>query len=165
MPLALDLSGFEILVVDDDPTFRRILHRTLTELGARVTEVEAGARGVVELKRAREEGSPYQAIFLDTTLAGVNGFEIAALLREHPQELRRVILVLGPEIHPSELSRASEIGVGGHLVKPLNRPDLVRTLAAVTGAPEVVREPAPGSPRVRILLAEDSSDSRQIIRH
>lgn len=165
MRFALDLSGVDILLVDDDPTLRRILRRTLAEFGARVTEVEAGARGLVELKRARDAGAPYRVIFLDAGLAGVSGFEIAERLRQYPQELRGVILLLGPGPQRSELARTRDLGAGAHLERPFNRPDLLNALAAVTSVPAVMKEPAGDPPQVHILLAEDSTESRQIIGH
>jgi CheY-like chemotaxis protein len=166
MALALDLSGVKALLLEDDGAFRRILHRTLSEWNADVHSVEGGALASADLKQARDRGSPYRLIVLDTTMAGVNGFEVAARLEEHPEELRGVILLLGRNPRRQEMDRAATIGIGGYLVKPFTRAELLKTIGAALGVSSATKPPeVPPNRSLRVLLAEDSPDTQRIIRH
>ncbi|HEY8196759.1 MAG TPA: response regulator, partial [Gemmatimonadales bacterium] len=46
-------SGPSILVIDDQPTVRRMAHRLLSEWGFRVFEAESGEEGMEVLETAR----------------------------------------------------------------------------------------------------------------
>ena len=168
MAHALDLTGLRVLIVDDDYAFRALVSRILSEWGAEVVTVENGPRGIVELKRAREEGKPFAVAFLDVTLSGVNGFEVAQRLREqHPDELRRVVLMLGEQPSRHETDRARELGTAALITKPLTRPLLEETIRNVLGSAVSTAEPRPRVDRApsRVLVAEDSTDSLSLIRH
>ena len=162
------LDGVRALVVDDDPVIRRVFGRTLREWGAAVSEAENGARGIVELKRARDEGSPYDLAFLDASMSGVNGFEVVQRVREqHPDEARRFVLMVGEAHAPQDEARARSLGVGACVTKPLTRPGLVEAIARVLGPESRVPDDSAdrAGARTRILLAEDSADTRSIVGH
>ena len=162
------LDGIRTLIVDDDPGIRRVLGRTLREWGAALSEAENGARGIVELKRARDEGKPYELTFLDSAMAGVNGFEVAQRIREqHPDEVRRLVLMVEESHAAQDEARARALGLGACLAKPLSRPGVVEAIARVLGPESRAAEDAAIHPvaRTRILLAEDSADTRSIVGH
>ncbi len=57
------LNGLKTLVVDDNSTNRFILREMLIKHGVLVTEVKDAREGLIELKRAKNEGEPYSLLF------------------------------------------------------------------------------------------------------
>lgn len=166
MSQSLNLSRIRALIVDDEPSVRIVLRKILAEWGADVVEAESGPGAIVELKRARDGGGLFQLVILDSTLSPMDGFEVAERIKANPAELARTVLMLGPDRITEEITRARGTGAGGYVVKPLTRPALIGAIASLLNL-----EPAPASAppeakptaRFRLLLAEDSSDSRFII--
>src|ERR1039458_1926632 len=93
-----------------------------------------------------------QAILLDTTLDGMNGWEILPLLRRMDASSRTPVVLLsvgGPE-NPKQLPA----GADGWVSKPLNEEQLLTELARVLcGSGE----------KARILIVEDDRDLANII--
>ena len=68
-----------ILVVDDEPDIRNILHILLSSRGYEVDEAENGLRAV-ELVRAQPD---YDLIILDIMMPGMDGVSACAEIRRH----------------------------------------------------------------------------------
>ncbi len=163
MSQALNLKKIRMLIVDDDAGVRTVLRKALVEWGAEVVEVESGPGAIVEIKRARDAGTPFQLIFLDSTLSPMDGFEVAEVIRAHPAEFERTVLMVGPERVTDEIPRAHKLGAGGYVVKPLTRPGLIGAIVSLLSIePAAAAEDKPKA-RSRILLAEDSADIRYIV--
>lgn len=164
----LRLKGIRALVIDEDASVRVALRRTFAEWGAQVTEAESGARGLVELAREREAGHPFQLIFVASAMTPVDGFEVAQVLRAHPVEHARTVLMLRPEYIVEEMARVHELGIAAYVAKPLSRSPIVGAISAVLGADAGREASTPGldpkPKRSRILLAEDTADVAWIIR-
>ena len=74
-----DLDGLAVLVVDDHPVVRRVLHGLLSRYGCHVTTAEDG-ESAVEIARDPEEC--FDWVLLDRRMPGLDGLATAALLRE-----------------------------------------------------------------------------------
>jgi CheY-like chemotaxis protein len=161
-----NLKDIRTLVVDDEFSVRAVLRKTLADWGADVTEADAGARGIAELTRARDAGSPFQLIFVDSTMNLTDGFEVVERLKPHPKEFQRVVLMIGPEHMTKEVPRARALGAV-YVSKPLTRPAIIGAIATVLGIREEPTEPVPKPGqrrRLRVLLAEDTADVGWILR-
>jgi two-component system sensor histidine kinase/response regulator len=160
-----NLRDVRTLVIDDESSVRAVLTKTLTEWGARVSEVDAGARGIAELTRARDAGLPFELIFVDSTMAVTDGFEIVERLKRHPQELQRTVLMIGPDRTAQEIPRARDLGVV-YVAKPLTRTAIIGAIANVLGLPQESNESGQTVQRrrLRVLLAEDTADVSWILR-
>ncbi len=75
-------SAATVLVVDDDPDIRRVLVASLEALGYRVLEAMDGSSGLAAI----EEVVP-DLIVLDFAMPGMNGAEVARVLRERRPDL------------------------------------------------------------------------------
>jgi CheY-like chemotaxis protein len=81
------------------------------------------------------------------------------------------VMILTSDNRSSDIARTYKLGIGGYLVKPIRRSDLLNAISIAIGRtkaappepiPEaVVREEARS---VRILLVEDSADNRLLIQ-
>lgn len=119
------LADLEVLVVDDHPVVRRVLHRLLTGLGCRVTCAEDGA-SAVELASDPEEA--FDWVLLDRRMPGLDGLSTAARLREAvaTREARIALLVNDASDDPGSARLFDHV-----LVRP-QRPDALRSLLALT---------------------------------
>lgn len=99
-----------ILVVDDDPMFRRLMVRVLTEFGHVVQQ----AGGVQEaLTRARELEP--QTALVDIGLPDGDGFELTRELRALPGGPR--VLLISSDADASNGPAAADAGASGFLAK------------------------------------------------
>ncbi|HLZ26478.1 MAG TPA: response regulator [Chloroflexota bacterium] len=122
------VSGFDVLLVDDEPAFARAVRDLLALQGHHVTVVDSAAAALTAV-----EAHTYDVILTDYSLGEVTGAELAETLCDSP-DTPFVVLVTGyaTEIDdPSLLSR----GVNAVLPKPCRGEDLRQILARVSIAP------------------------------
>jgi two-component system sensor histidine kinase/response regulator len=174
-PVALaDLQGLRVLVVDDNATNRRILDDTLRAWGLLPTAVEGGREAIARLEQAAADGAPYGVVLLDYQMPDLDGFQVAAAIRERPGLAGTIIMMLSSLGLEGESVRARELGVRAHLTKPVRasvlREQLLRhgakamaRTAGIVETPSVsgpTRAPSPPLPLakrpLRVLLAEDN---------
>lgn len=96
-----------ILVVDDEPDIRNILHILLSSRGYEVDEAENGLRAV-ELVRAQPD---YDLIILDIMMPGMDGVAACTEIRQHSVA---PILFLTAKAQPADMSDA--YGSGGEII-------------------------------------------------
>ena len=114
-----------ILVVDDEPDIRNILHILLSSRGYEVDEAENGLRAV-ECVRAQPD---YDLIILDIMMPGMDGIEATRQLRMLPDPPHVLILTsLSPN---NTVERAIEAGAEGFVSKTDAPEDIIRRVADV----------------------------------
>lgn len=165
----INLKGVRILVIDDNATDRLILRETMVGLGAVVTDVDSGERGIGELKRARDEGSQFQLVLLDKRMPGMAGFQVIEEVRRDPVIAHTTIMMLTSDSSRKDLRRSREMGIGSYLVKPIKRTELLNAVAvtmsqAGVAAEEVQKAGIEGIRPLHILLADDSEDNRLLAK-
>ncbi len=116
-----------VLLVDDEEVVRHVVTRMLDTLGHEVLAVEEGEAALLEYRRARQAGTPYDVVIMDLTVQnGLGGREaVGLLLQEDPQA--RVILSSGYSNDPV-LCNFQEHGFKGVITKPYLIEDLRSTL-------------------------------------
>ncbi|KAA6461787.1 PAS domain S-box protein [Acidobacteria bacterium AB60] len=134
-----------VLLADANDATRPVVVEKLSRHGYRVVE----ATTVDETVAAAQNG--VHAILVDTSLDGMNGWEVLRLLRR-PDEERRVPVVLlsVADQNPAELPSEAE----GLVTKPVEENALVHELARVLCAP---------GETARVLVVEDDLDLANVI--
>ena len=170
----ISLAGVRTLVVDDHPTNLLILRETLGVWGAQVTEAGNGATALDELRRAAEQGMPYELLLLDCRMPGMNGFQVAEKLKESSLGNGLTVIMLTSDHWADDIARTYDLGLGGYLVKPIRRSDLYQTIGIALGRAKGTPPPAPVEPldlpsptvthALRVLLVEDSPDNQLLVR-
>jgi signal transduction histidine kinase/CheY-like chemotaxis protein len=172
---SISLEGLSALVVDDNPTNRRILEAQLHSWGM-LPETAASGRQAIEAIRLRtDRGSPFHVVLTDLHMPEMDGFELVRQLRGSQGTANRgvtVVLMLTSGEHRGDLARARELGIAACLTKPVRRSEL---RAAVSGAVSERKyangRAAPTPPAVRasvgrslhILLAEDNRVNQLLV--
>ena len=164
----LNLKGLRTLIVDDNSTNRLILAETLTAWGALITTAENGAQALTELVRARQEGESYGLVLLDCRMPGMDGFQLAQHIQNHPGLAAMTILMLTSEDRGGDMARARSLGIGAYLVKPIQRSELSKAIQSAmnrTSAGVQTQSAQEDFYRtadqlsLRLLLADDSEDN------
>ncbi|MGB3152629.1 MAG: response regulator, partial [Maribacter sp.] len=101
-----------ILVVDDDTPIRSLLRQELSDTGYRVREA---ANGKAALDMVRLEKP--DLIILDVMMPEINGFDVAAVLKNDPATMDIPIIILSIV---QDKERGFRIGVDRYLTKPID---------------------------------------------
>ncbi|MBI3951884.1 MAG: response regulator, partial [Acidobacteria bacterium] len=169
----LDLTGLKVLVVDDNATNRLILRKLLAGWGTVVSERASGEQGLAELRRAQAAGEPYQLVLLDGRMPIMDGFQVAEQMKADVGTSDITIMMLSSGSRRGDIRRVRELGIAGYVVKPVKSSDLLNAItAAMTHTTTAAMGSLPAERMagrdvqrpLRILLAEDSEDSRLLIQ-
>jgi CheY-like chemotaxis protein len=114
-----------VLIVDDDRAICNLLATLLGLWGFEVITVHSGP----EALRAEQLHRP-DIILLDVVMPGMDGSEVAKLVRARAHVKRRRPFIVSMSGHPNAQNgqRAQEAGIDLHYVKPLNPSHLQRLL-------------------------------------
>ncbi len=115
--------GRSILVVDDDPNIRSLLRQELTEAGHSVRLAENG-RQALALIREETPG----LVILDVMMPEMNGFDVAAVLKNDPTTMDIPIIILSIV---EDKERGFHLGVDRYLTKPIDTATLFREVGAL----------------------------------
>ncbi|MBD2605704.1 PAS domain S-box protein [Scytonema hofmannii FACHB-248] len=112
-----------ILVVDDDANIRELLRQQLENEGYNVREAKDGVDAIHQIKSARPD-----LILLDVMMPQINGFDVAAVLKNDPQTAEIPIIILSI-IENKE--RGYHIGIDRYLTKPINTEKLLHEIGSL----------------------------------
>ena len=116
-----------MLVVDDNVDAAEMLEMLLTKTGHEVRVVHDGRAAL----RAALDFRP-DVVLLDIGLPGLDGYEVAKRIRQHP-DLTSVVLVALTGYHQeTNGQRSQEAGFDYYLVKPADFQNVQQILATVS---------------------------------
>jgi len=128
-----------ILIADDDPNDQFFIQRELAKLGTCITVkfVNDGEEAVGYLEKAaglsdRANYPVPTVIFVDLKMPRLNGFELLAWLKAHPQLKQIPTVVVSSSDTQSDIDQSYSLGANAYLVKPANVEDF-RKLFRTTG--------------------------------
>jgi len=125
--------GKRILLAEDNELNAEIAIEILSEAGFMVDRVEDGLKCVEAVKRA--ENDYYDIILMDIQMPNMNGYEATRAIRKLSDSTKARIKILAMTANAFEEDKreAFRSGMNGHLAKPVNVHDLMKTLAAILG--------------------------------
>jgi putative two-component system response regulator len=125
-----------ILVVDDEPHNRQLLLAMLTSFGWQVELAASGCEALASLH------SGIDLVLLDLMMPGLDGFEVARIIRSNPTVADLPILMVTALSGKEERLRAVEAGANDFLAKPVDYTELrvrVTSLLKVKAAQDAVK--------------------------
>ncbi len=169
-----ELTGREVLIVDDNATNRRVLAELVRHWGGRPTSVASGPEALDELRWAAARGTPFPLVLLDGMMPEMDGYQVAERIRQDPALAGTGVVMLTSADRQGDAARCRALGVG-FLVKPVKPTELNRAIAAAfaspgggaKAAPTVATTPAATADSkvrpLRILVAEDNAVNQRVI--
>jgi CheY-like chemotaxis protein len=136
-----------VLVVDDDPTLRRLVTANLQKAGFTVTAASTGEEALDLLKRQSPD-----LVLLDIMMPGIGGWATLEKIRSTP-ELNSVRVLLHSVV--ADPDKAYQLGAHGILQKPAELGHIVA---------EVKRLLSRESVECDVLLVEDDPPTRDMMR-
>ncbi len=113
-----------VLVVDDFHVNRAVLRALLQRRGHAVTEAEDGLEAV-----DRVCADPPDLVFMDLDMPRLDGLEATRRIRQLEEGRRHTpIVALTGKAFEEDIRRTRDAGMDAHVAKPVQLPDLVRTL-------------------------------------
>jgi CheY-like chemotaxis protein len=109
-----------VLVVDDDAVIRQLV---VVNLELEGFEVHTAVDGVDCLEMVREIAP--QVITLDIMMPRMNGWDVAARLREEPDTAAIKMIMLTARAQEADVKRGMRVGVDYYLTKPFDPDELI----------------------------------------
>lgn len=119
----------QILVIDDEDLIRELVQACLEDLGG--WETLAAASGEEGLQLAQMK--PFDAILLDMSMPGMDGFEVYERLQSNPKTQAIPVILLTAKVLPSDRDRFDKMGVAGVISKPIEPITLTEAIAEILG--------------------------------
>ena len=171
-----DLRGHRALVVDDNEQARMAIRDMLEGMTFDVVDVSSGAQALNELTMAQALGRPFDIVYLDWRMPGMDGVQAARQIRAMPLSTRPILVLVSAHGREEMLIEAGSVGITSLLVKPVSPSLLFDTTMEALGAHAVhgqefrtshmdlLDEPEPtlSLRGARVLLAEDNEMNQQI---
>jgi signal transduction histidine kinase/DNA-binding response OmpR family regulator len=154
-----DISGVKMLVVDDNPTNRKIAKTQLSSWGVQCSLAKSGLEALQLLRKARQVGEIFKIAIIDRQMPEMNG-EMLARNITNDESLKDTLLIMMTSIgQRGDAKKMKELGFSAYLTKPVRQSDLYDCLAQVLG---VSRKKAKGGEQKKELITRHSiSESRR----
>jgi len=164
---AADLKDKAVLVVDDNETNRRLLEKLLLAWGMKPVLTTDGITGVDEYQKSVSRDETYPLVLLDVNMPRMDGYEVAAKLREIAPAERTAIVVLSSSFSVPSHSSPQQLQIGRKLSKPIRRAELHEAIVSVLSSGSERAGPAPqdvqaAAKSLRLLLVEDNTINQKL---
>jgi signal transduction histidine kinase/DNA-binding response OmpR family regulator len=166
-----DLRGRRVLIIDDNPNARAVLDGMLSGMTFVVHEAASGLEGVEMVRRAGEIAEPYEIVFIDWQMPGIDGIETGKRIRALPNLTVHPQLVMVTAYGREEvLKQAEGSGFANVLIKPVTPSMLFDSAVEALGAESETKLDVPSRPTqelsrlrgAKILLAEDNELNQEV---
>jgi len=135
-----------ILVVDDDTPIRSLLRQELGDVGYLVKEAANGKAALDMVRMAKPD-----LIVLDVMMPEINGFDVAAVLKNDPATMDIPIIILSIV---QDKERGLRIGVDRYLTKPINTEQLFHEIE------ELLEQ---GVSKKKVLVVDEDASAVKIL--
>ena len=167
-----DLRGRRVLIIDDNAQAREVLASMLTSMTFVVHEAPSGREGIELVRQAVGRGEPYEIVFIDWQMPGLDGIETGKLIRALPNLSAPPHLVMVTAYGREEVLRqAEQTSFENVLIKPVTSSMLFDSVVQVlTDVRDPKRESQIASPEIdlssirgaHVLLVEDNELNREV---
>ncbi len=115
----IDLSGKNILIVDDAKENVRLFYAYLKEVGADADFAYGGREAVEKFKE-----KDFDLVLLDLQMPEIDGYQAIRMMKEHNLEIP--IIALTAHAMDEERVRTKKAGFSDHITKPVTSTDLIK---------------------------------------
>jgi two-component system, sensor histidine kinase and response regulator len=167
----VSLVGLQALVVDDNPTNRRILGEMLERWGMKPVLAASAVEALVVLRAARQTATSFALLLTDANMPEIDGFTLVEQAWREADLRQTTIMMLTSAGQRGDAARCRELGIAAYLIKPVSQSELLDAILHVLGTkPQPVEESRlvtrhslrEARRGVRILLAEDNTVNQKL---
>ncbi|HWA09101.1 MAG TPA: response regulator [Opitutaceae bacterium] len=163
------LTRLRALIVDDNGAAREIMNDLVDGVVLQADSVGSGPEAISAI-RQHDADTPYQVVFMDWRMPGMDGLEAARAIKDDPTLRHRPAVVMVTAFGREEVrDEAERLGLDGFLVKPVTKSMVVDALINVfvdeNEQQAVVFAAKSEGVRLdgmRVLLVEDNEINQQI---
>jgi phosphate regulon transcriptional regulator PhoB len=119
-------AAYKILVVEDEPDIRKLVHYNLTQDHYKVVEAENGDQALKMIQRDKPS-----LVILDLMMPGMSGLEVCRTLRGQDETAKLPILMLTAKAGEADRVLGLELGADDYLAKPFSPRELVARVRAI----------------------------------
>jgi len=165
-----ELAGLKVLLVDDNATNLSVLKHQVGSWGMR-GDCAASGPDALKLLRSAAGQEPYAVVLLDLCMPGMDGIELARIIKADPAIEAVKLLILTSFGDEGDARAAREAGVLRFLNKPVSAVRLYDNLCGVlvTGRGAVPAQRVQTEAKLlfdaSILVAEDNPVNQDVVRH
>ncbi|MEH2118224.1 response regulator [Nostoc sp.] len=175
------LLNRRLLVVDDNATNRKIIHHQATRWGMLVDQAASATTALQAIQEAAKQKNLYDIAVVDMQMPEIDGMTLGEQIKANSAIAGLPLIMLTSTNQRDEIQRALKIGFAAYLVKPVKPSRLLDTIMTILGTQMEQEESevrsqelklknhennsnyhSPGSPKLRILLAEDNLVNQKV---
>ncbi|MEG4808644.1 response regulator [Microcoleus sp. F8-D3] len=123
------MIGKQILIVDDQEHLRELVQLCLEDLAGWNTLVAASGQECLQILQTERPN----AILLDLSMPGMDGFAVYARLRSDPITRSIPVILLTARVLSTDMAEFAQMGVAGVIRKPFEPTTLPGKLAEILG--------------------------------
>jgi len=174
LALSRDLQGKRVLVVDDNENARLVLSELLGGMSFSVDRADSGVAAIDAVARADANGMPYEIVFLDWMMPGLDGIDTAKRLQGLTLGRAPHLIMVTAYGREEVIKAADQTGIEHVLIKPVSASMLFDGVVGVLGgatadgsrtisevSTDVFAQLAPLR-GARILLVEDNDLNKEV---
>lgn len=121
IPEPVTRSTYKIVCVDDSPAILQELHRCLEDDMFSVSTISNPVKALMQIIKIKPD-----LILLDVNMAGIDGYELCRLLKNHSLFKSTPIIMVTANTGIINRVKARIVGASGYLTKPFTQPDLLK---------------------------------------
>ncbi len=161
------LKDLRILVVDDDPDMLEYFRNILSGFSLNCDTVLNGKAAVAAVEKNRDQGTPYDLVFLDWNMPEMSGLETGKKIKQLMNDQIIVVMISGFDLVEIE-PQLKSIGIQHFLPKPILPSTLLNTIMSLTRKNLVSKTPDKPLAVYNwkdkcVLVVEDIEINREII--
>ncbi|MCK5434960.1 MAG: response regulator transcription factor [Dehalococcoidales bacterium] len=137
--------GNKILVIDDDPSFLRLVEQILTQQGYEVLTASSGEEGLRILFAHKPD-----LVLLDVVMVKMDGWQTCQRIRDISDI--PIIMITGKHKAEEDIVRGLDYGADDYLIKPVGNRELIARVRAVLRRTEL---PPSAEARTKITYIDD----------
>ncbi len=129
---------YHLLLVDDSPTNRLVIHDQLVSVGHRVTTADGGVAALSHFQR-----ESFDCILMDLQMPGMDGTEVATKLAaraDHSGRLLPPIIALTAHVTDQHREMCRDAGMVGYITKPIDLEPLMAEIKRVVEGQDAMEE-------------------------
>jgi len=157
-----------VLIVDDNPTARKLMGAQLSAWGVPHESVADGMAALVKLRQAAQTQDPFDVVLSDMNMGNLDGVSLARLVRAQIKTASLRFVVVSGTVPTESPDSLTAKGVDVWLTKPVKAARLreavfgeaARSVSVLT--PQTSPAAAPAGGRGKILVVEDNTVNQKV---